>query len=91
VPDVICGWRTNRPGCARMHKATQRVLLPACPTRMWVTSECHSVLVAALLPYATYFNRRLLVTTVTLESAMAADASIGESSPSAATGIPTTL
>jgi hypothetical protein len=42
-------------------------------------------------PYATYFSRKLLVTTVTLESAMAADASIGESSPIAATGMPTTL
>ena len=41
--------------------------------------------------YATYLNRKLFVTTVTLESAMAADASIGESSPSAATGIPITL
>ncbi len=38
-----------------------------------------------------YFSRRLLVTTVTLERAMAADASIGESRPSAATGIPITL
>ena len=35
-----------------------------------------------------YFNRKLLVTTVTLDSAIAADASIGESSPSAATGMP---
>ena len=40
---------------------------------------------------ASYFNRKLLVTTVTLESAIAADASIGESSPSAATGMPITL
>jgi len=40
---------------------------------------------------ATYFNRKLLVTTVTLDSAMAADASMGESSPRAATGIPMTL
>ena len=38
-----------------------------------------------------YFKRRLLVTTVTLESAIAADASIGESRPRAATGIPITL
>ena len=38
-----------------------------------------------------YFNRKLFVTTVTLESAMAADASIGESRPSAATGMPITL
>ena len=38
-----------------------------------------------------YFNRKLFVTTVTLESAMAADASMGESSPSAATGMPITL
>ena len=38
-----------------------------------------------------YFSRRLLVTTVTLESAMAAAASMGESRPSAATGIPTAL
>ena len=36
-------------------------------------------------------SRKLLVTTVTLESAMAADASIGESRPSAATGMPITL
>jgi hypothetical protein len=38
-----------------------------------------------------YFKRKLLVTTVTLESAMAAEASMGESRPSAATGMPTTL
>ena len=38
-----------------------------------------------------YFRRKLLVTTVTLESAMAADASIGERSPNAATGIPSAL
>ena len=41
--------------------------------------------------HATYFNRKLLVTTVTLDSAMAAEASMGESSPSAATGMPITL
>lgn len=39
----------------------------------------------------TYRKRRLLVTTVTLESAMAAEASIGESRPSAATGMPMVL
>ena len=46
---------------------------------------------ASLPTDATYFNRKLLVTTVTLESAMAADASMGESRPSAATGMPITL
>src|ERR1035438_7862072 len=35
-----------------------------------------------------YRSRRLLVTTVTLDRAMAADASMGESRPSAATGTP---
>ncbi len=39
----------------------------------------------------TYFNLRLFVTTVTLESAIAAEATIGESSPRAATGIPMVL
>jgi hypothetical protein len=38
-----------------------------------------------------YFSRRLFVTTVTLDSAIAADATMGESNPSAATGIPTVL
>jgi len=38
-----------------------------------------------------YRSRKLFVTTVTLDSAIAADATIGESSPSAATGIPTVL
>jgi hypothetical protein len=38
-----------------------------------------------------YSSRRLFVTTVTLDAAIAADAMIGESSPSAAKGIPTTL
>ena len=36
-------------------------------------------------------NRRLFVTTVTLDAAMAAEASMGDSSPSAATGMPTVL
>jgi len=40
---------------------------------------------------ASYFRRKLLVTTVTLESAIAAEASIGERSPNAATGIPSAL
>ena len=38
-----------------------------------------------------YFSRRLFVTTVTLESAIAAEATTGESRPNAATGIATTL
>jgi hypothetical protein len=38
-----------------------------------------------------YRRRKLLLTTVTLEAAMAADASMGDSSPSAATGMPTVL
>ena len=38
-----------------------------------------------------YRRRRLLVTTVTLERAMAPDASMGESRPSAATGMPSVL
>ena len=42
-------------------------------------------------PEGFYFSRKLLVTTVTLESAMAADAIMGESRPSAAMGIPTAL
>jgi hypothetical protein len=36
-------------------------------------------------------TRRLLLTTVTLESAMAAEASMGDSNPNAATGIPSVL
>ena len=40
---------------------------------------------------APYISRRLLVTTVTLESAIAAEATIGESNPSAAIGIPRVL
>ena len=36
-------------------------------------------------------RRRLFVTTVTLDSAIAAAATIGESKPKAATGIPTAL
>jgi len=38
-----------------------------------------------------YRSRRLLVTTVTLESAMAAEATMGESRPNAAMGIPSVL
>ena len=38
-----------------------------------------------------YRSRRLLLTTVTLERAMAADATIGESRPKAAIGIPSVL
>ena len=38
-----------------------------------------------------YLSRKLLLTTVTLEAAIAADAIIGDSNPSAATGIPTVL
>lgn len=36
-------------------------------------------------------SRKLLLTTMTLESAIAAEASTGESNPMAATGIPTVL
>ena len=38
-----------------------------------------------------YLSRRLLVTTVTLDAAIAADATIGDNNPNAAIGIPTVL
>jgi hypothetical protein len=38
-----------------------------------------------------YFSRRLFVTTVTLDSAIAAEATMGESKPKAAIGIPSVL
>ncbi len=61
--------------------------------RLWAERDGPSAGAADASVRATnrYFNRRLLVTTVTLESAMAAAASMGESRPSAATGIPTVL
>ena len=66
------------------------VVTVSVPT-MWITGR-HTVRASAtVVRNRTYFNRKLLVTTVTLESAMAADASIGESRPSAATGMPITL
>lgn len=82
MPARTPAWQAESP----LHERAPSRETPAKPT--WSGPlPCHAGFRAGIF----YFSRKLLVTTVTLESAMAADASTGESRPSAATGIPTVL
>ena len=91
------GWLASRPGFSRMPPGWPSSG-SASSARSKTPKKLHfrdynpiGVATVRQRILACYFNRKLLVTTVTLDSAIAAEASIGESSPSAATGIPITL
>src|ERR1035441_7782137 len=75
----------RRPRRISPVKSRPRHLAGSSPARGWERTR-ERFLNGQSCPY---FKRKLLCTAVTLESAMAAEASMGESRPSAATGMPT--
>jgi len=82
-PPSPCGERT-RPGNRQTRLTPQAEFEPTAPGRRFQSSMART-------PEPPHRSRKLLVTTVTLDAAMAAEATMGDSRPRAATGMPTML